>query len=200
MPDELSVLLKKQNGIIFTVFNNIIRYSYTDYYLPNGTGKTVRVAVFARGDKAEQAKKAGADIVGAEDLMERIQGGTIDFDRCIATPDMMPIVGRLGKILGPRNLMPNPKIGTVTPDVAEAVTAAKGGQVTFKVEKAGVVHAGVGKVSFPPDKLEENIRAFVDAVQRAKPSGAKGTYMKKVSLSSTMGPGVSVDIASATGN
>jgi large subunit ribosomal protein L1 len=168
--------------------------------LPNGTGKTVRVAVFARGDKAEQAKKAGADIVGAEDLMERIQQGHIDFDRCIATPDMMPIVGRLGKILGPRNLMPNPKIGTVTPDVAEAVTAAKGGQVTFKVEKAGVVHAGVGKVSFPPDKLEENIRAFVDAVQRAKPSGAKGTYMKKVSLSSTMGPGVSVDIASATGN
>ena len=168
--------------------------------LPNGTGKTVRVAVFARGDKADQARKAGADIVGAEDLMERIQQGNIDFDRCIATPDMMPIVGRLGKILGPRNLMPNPKIGTVTPDVAEAVTAAKGGQVTFKVEKAGVVHAGVGKVSFPPDKLEENIRAFVDAVQRAKPSGAKGTYMKKVSLSSTMGPGVSVDIASATGN
>jgi large subunit ribosomal protein L1 len=168
--------------------------------LPNGTGKTVRVAVFARGDKAEQARKAGADIVGAEDLMERIQQGNIDFDRCIATPDMMPIVGRLGKILGPRNLMPNPKIGTVTPDVAEAVTAAKGGQVTFKVEKAGVVHAGVGKVSFSPDKLEENIRAFVGAVQRAKPSGAKGTYMKKVSLSSTMGPGVSVDIASATGN
>jgi large subunit ribosomal protein L1 len=168
--------------------------------LPNGTGKTVRVAVFARGDKADQARKAGADVVGAEDLMERIQQGNIDFDRCIATPDMMPIVGRLGKILGPRNLMPNPKIGTVTPDVAEAVTAAKGGQVTFKVEKAGVVHAGVGKVSFPPDKLEENIRAFVDAVQRAKPSGAKGTYMKKVSLSSTMGPGVSVDIASATGN
>jgi large subunit ribosomal protein L1 len=168
--------------------------------LPNGTGKTVRVAVFARGDKADQARKAGADIVGAEDLMERIQGGTIDFDRCIATPDMMPIVGRLGKILGPRNLMPNPKIGTVTPDVAEAVTAAKGGQVTFKVEKAGVIHAGVGKVSFDAAKLEENIRAFVDAVQRAKPPGAKGTYMKKVSLSSTMGPGVSVDIASATGN
>ena len=168
--------------------------------LPNGTGKTVRVAVFARGDKADLARKAGADIVGAEDLMERIQGGTIDFDRCIATPDMMPIVGRLGKILGPRNLMPNPKIGTVTPDVAEAVTAAKGGQVTFKVEKAGVVHAGVGKVSFDAAKLEENIRAFVDAVQRAKPPGAKGTYMKKVSLSSTMGPGVSVDIASATGN
>jgi large subunit ribosomal protein L1 len=168
--------------------------------LPNGTGKTVRVAVFARGEKADQAKAAGADIVGAEDLMERIQQGNIDFDRCIATPDMMPIVGRLGKILGPRNLMPNPKIGTVTPDVADAVKAAKGGQVTFKVEKAGVVHAGVGKVSFAPEKLEENIRAFVEAVQRAKPSGAKGTYMKKVSLSSTMGPGVSVDIASATGN
>ena len=168
--------------------------------LPNGTGKTVRVAVFARGEKADQARAAGADIVGAEDLMERIQQGNIDFDRCIATPDMMPIVGRLGKILGPRNLMPNPKIGTVTPDVAEAVKAAKGGQVTFKVEKAGVVHAGVGKVSFAPEKLEENIRAFVEAVQRAKPSGAKGTYMKKVSLSSTMGPGVSVDIASATGN
>jgi large subunit ribosomal protein L1 len=168
--------------------------------LPNGTGKTVRVAVFARGDKADQAKAAGADIVGAEDLMERIQQGNIDFDRCIATPDMMPIVGRLGKILGPRNLMPNPKIGTVTPDVAEAVKAAKGGQVTFKVEKAGVIHAGVGKVSFDAAKLEENIRAFVDAVQRAKPTGAKGTYMKKVSLSSTMGPGVSVDIASATGN
>ena len=168
--------------------------------LPNGTGKTVRVAVFARGEKADQARAAGADIVGAEDLMERIQQGNIDFDRCIATPDMMPIVGRLGKILGPRNLMPNPKIGTVTPDVADAVKAAKGGQVTFKVEKAGVVHAGVGKVSFAPEKLEENIRAFVEAVQRAKPSGAKGTYMKKVSLSSTMGPGVSVDIASATGN
>jgi large subunit ribosomal protein L1 len=168
--------------------------------LPNGTGKTVRVAVFARGEKADQAKAAGADIVGAEDLMERIQQGNIDFDRCIATPDMMPIVGRLGKILGPRNLMPNPKIGTVTPDVAEAVTAAKGGQVTFKVEKAGVVHAGVGKVSFDAAKLEENIRAFIDAVNRAKPPGAKGTYMKKVSLSSTMGPGVSVDIASATGN
>jgi large subunit ribosomal protein L1 len=168
--------------------------------LPNGTGKTVRVAVFARGEKADQARAAGADIVGAEDLMQTIQGGTIDFDRCIATPDMMPIVGRLGKILGPRNLMPNPKIGTVTPDVAEAVRAAKGGQVQFKVEKAGVVHAGVGKASFDADKLAENIRAFVDAVQRAKPTGAKGAYLKKVSIASTMGPGVSVDLASATGN
>jgi large subunit ribosomal protein L1 len=168
--------------------------------LPNGTGKTVRVAVFARGDKADQARAAGAEIVGAEDLMQDIQGGKIDFDRCIATPDMMPIVGRLGKILGPRNLMPNPKIGTVTPDVAEAVRAAKGGQVQFKVEKAGVVHAGVGKASFDADKLAENIKAFVDAVQRAKPSGAKGSYMKKVSIASTMGPGVSVDLASATGN
>jgi len=168
--------------------------------LPNGTGKTVRVAVFARGDKAEQALKAGADIVGAEDLMEAIQGGKIDFDRCIATPDMMPIVGRLGKILGPRNLMPNPKIGTVTPDVAEAVKAAKGGQVQFKVEKAGVVHAGIGKASFDAKKLEENLLAFVDAVSKARPAGAKGTYMKKVCVSSTMGPGVSVDISSATGN
>ena len=168
--------------------------------LPNGTGKTVRVGVFARGPKAEEARAAGADIVGAEDLMQEIQGGKIDFDRCIATPDMMPIVGRLGKILGPRNLMPNPKIGTVTPDVAEAVRAAKGGQVQFKVEKAGIVHAGVGKASFDADKLAENVRAFVDAVQRAKPTGAKGTYMKKVSIASTMGPGVSVDLASATGN
>ncbi len=168
--------------------------------LPNGTGKTVRVAVFARGDKADQAREAGADIVGAEDLMETIQSGKIEFDRCIATPDMMPIVGRLGKILGPRNLMPNPKVGTVTPDVAEAVAAAKGGQVQFKVEKAGVIHAGVGKASFDAEKLEENIRALVDAVNRAKPTGAKGTYMKKVSISSTMGPGVSVDLASATAN
>jgi large subunit ribosomal protein L1 len=168
--------------------------------LPNGTGKTVRVAVFARGPKADEAKAAGADIVGAEDLMETIQGGTIEFDRCIATPDMMPIVGRLGKILGPRNLMPNPKVGTVTMDVAAAVAAAKGGEVQFRAEKAGVVHAGVGKASFDAAKLVENVRAFVDAVNRAKPSGAKGTYMKKVSLSSTMGPGVSVDVASATGN
>jgi len=168
--------------------------------LPNGTGKTVRVAVFARGPKADEAKAAGADIVGAEDLMETVQGGTIEFDRCIATPDMMPIVGRLGKVLGPRNLMPNPKIGTVTMDVKEAVEAAKGGQVQFKAEKAGVVHAGIGKVSFDTDKLVENVRAFVDAVSKAKPAGAKGTYMEKVSLSSTMGPGVSVDVSSATGN
>ena len=166
--------------------------------LPNGTGKSVRVAVFARGPKAEEATAAGADVVGAEDLMEAVQGGKIDFDRCIATPDMMPIVGRLGKILGPRNLMPNPKIGTVTMDVKEAVEAAKGGQVQFKAEKAGVVHAGVGKASFDEAKLAENIRAFVAAVAKAKPSGAKGTYMKKISLSSTMGPGVNVDVAEAT--
>jgi large subunit ribosomal protein L1 len=168
--------------------------------LPNGTGKTLRVAVFARGAKADEAKAAGADIVGAEDLMETVQGGTIDFDRCIATPDMMPVVGRLGKVLGPRNLMPNPKVGTVTMDVGEAVKAAKGGQVQFKVEKAGVIHAGVGKASFDDAKLVENIRAFVDAVQKAKPTGAKGTYMKKISISSTMGPGVSVNVMDATGN
>ena len=168
--------------------------------LPNGTGKDVRVAVFARGDKAEEAKAAGADIVGAEDLMEQVQGGKIDFDRCIATPDMMPIVGRLGKVLGPRNLMPNPKVGTVTMDVADAVAKAKGGEVQFKVEKAGVVHAGIGKASFAEDKLVENVRAFVDAVQKAKPSGAKGTYMKKIALTSTMGPGVTVNVDSATGN
>jgi large subunit ribosomal protein L1 len=166
--------------------------------LPNGTGKVVRVAVFARGAKADEAKAAGADIVGAEDLMESIQKGVIDFDRCIATPDMMPLVGRLGKILGPRNLMPNPKVGTVTMDVKTAVTAAKGGEVQFKVEKAGVIHAGIGKVSFSEDKLAQNIRAFVEAVTRAKPTGAKGSYLKKVSLASTMGPGVSVDLASAT--
>jgi large subunit ribosomal protein L1 len=168
--------------------------------LPNGTGKTVRVAVFARGAKADEAKAAGADIVGAEDLMETIQQGKIEFDRCIATPDMMPLVGRLGKILGPRNLMPNPKVGTVTMDVKSAVEAAKGGEVQFKVEKAGVIHAGVGKVSFADDQLAENIRAFVEAVSRARPSGAKGSYLKKVSLSSTMGPGVSLDLTSATGN
>jgi len=166
--------------------------------LPNGTGKTVRVAVFARAAKADEAKAAGADIVGAEDLMETIQQGKIEFDRCIATPDMMPLVGRLGKILGPRNLMPNPKVGTVTMDVKAAVEAAKGGEVQFKVEKAGVIHAGVGKVSFEEGKLAENVRAFVEAVSKAKPSGAKGAYLKKVSLSSTMGPGVSVDLASAS--
>ncbi len=168
--------------------------------LPNGTGKTVRVAVFARGPKADEAKEAGADLVGAEDLMETIQGGTIEFDRCIATPDMMPIVGRLGKVLGPRNLMPNPKVGTVTMDVAEAVKNAKGGEVQFKAEKAGVVHAGVGKASFDEVKLAENVRAFVGAVAKAKPSGAKGAYMTKIALSSTMGPGVSVAVDSATGN
>ncbi|MEL6267797.1 MAG: 50S ribosomal protein L1, partial [Pseudomonadota bacterium] len=164
--------------------------------LPNGTGKSVRVAVFARGPKAEEAEAAGADVVGAEDLMQTVQGGTIDFDRCIATPDMMPIVGRLGKILGPRGLMPNPKVGTVTMDVAKAVQDAKGGQVTFRVEKAGIIHAGVGKASFEPEKLAENIRALIDAVNRAKPTGAKGTYVKKVSVSSTMGPGVSVALDS----
>ncbi|RKT35349.1 LSU ribosomal protein L1P [Roseovarius halotolerans] len=165
--------------------------------LPNGTGKDVRVAVFARGAKAEEAEAAGADIVGAEDLMETVQSGKIDFDRCIATPDMMPIVGRLGKVLGPRNLMPNPKVGTVTMDVAEAVKNAKGGEVQFKAEKAGVVHAGVGKASFDEGKLVENVRAFVAAVSKAKPAGAKGTYMKKISLTSTMGPGVSVDVNNA---
>jgi large subunit ribosomal protein L1 len=166
--------------------------------LPNGTGKTTRVAVFARGAKADEAKEAGADIVGAEDLMETIQGGKIEFDRCIATPDMMPIVGRLGKVLGPRNLMPNPKVGTVTMDVKEAVEAAKGGQVQFKAEKAGVVHAGIGKASFSEEQLAENLKAFVGAVQKAKPTGAKGTYMKAINLSSTMGPGVTVDVANAT--
>jgi large subunit ribosomal protein L1 len=165
--------------------------------LPHGTGKTLRVAVFAKADKADEARAAGADIVGAEDLMEAIQGGKIDFDRAIATPDMMPIVGRLGKILGPRNLMPNPKVGTVTMDVAQAVKNAKGGEVQFKVEKAGIIHGGVGKASFDAEKLAENVKAFVQAVSRAKPAGAKGTYVQKISLSSTMGPGVSVDVSSA---
>jgi len=164
--------------------------------LPNGTGKTVRVAVFARGPKAEEAQAAGADIVGAEDLMQTIQGGAIEFERCIATPDMMAVVGRLGKILGPRGLMPNPKVGTVTMDVAQAVKDAKGGQVQFRVEKAGVLHAGVGKVSFDDAALAENVRALVDAVNKAKPTGAKGTYLKKISISSTMGPGLTVDVAS----
>ncbi len=165
--------------------------------LPNGTGKDVRVAVFARGPKAEEAQAAGADIVGAEDLMEIVQGGTIDFDRCIATPDMMPVVGRLGKVLGPRNLMPNPKVGTVTMDVAEAVKKAKGGEVQFKVEKAGVVHAGLGKASFDEGKLVENVRAFMDAVLKARPAGAKGAYVKKIALSSTMGPGVTISVDNA---
>jgi len=167
--------------------------------LPNGTGKNIRVAVFARGSKAEEAQAAGADIVGAEDLMEIVQGGTINFDRCIATPDMMPIVGRLGKVLGPRNLMPNPKIGTVTMDVKAAIEAAKGGQVQFKVEKAGVIHAGIGKASFDEAKLVENIRSFVNAVAKAKPTGSKGAYMKKIVVSSTMGPGVTLNVDSATG-
>jgi len=161
--------------------------------LPNGSGRTVRVAVFARGAKADEAKAAGADIVGAEDLLETIQGGTIDFDRCIATPDLMPLVGRLGKILGPRGLMPNPKVGTVTMDVKGAVGAAKGGAVEFRVEKAGIIHGGIGKASFANDKLAENIRAFVDAVVKAKPTGAKGTYVQRIAVSSTMGPGIKVE-------
>ncbi|HWA80957.1 MAG TPA: 50S ribosomal protein L1 [Acetobacteraceae bacterium] len=164
--------------------------------LPHGTGRTVRVAVFARGPKAEEASAAGADIVGAEDLAEKIQAGEINFDRCIATPDLMALVGRLGKILGPRGLMPNPRLGTVTMDVREAVAAAKGGQVEFRAEKAGIVHAGVGKASFPEERLAENIRAFVEAIQRAKPAGAKGTYLRKAALSSTMGPGVHLDLPS----
>ncbi|TFF20600.1 50S ribosomal protein L1 [Jiella endophytica] len=161
--------------------------------LPNGTGRTVRVAVFARGDKADEAKAAGADIVGAEDLVAEIQAGNINFDRAIATPDMMGLVGRLGKVLGPRGLMPNPRVGTVTPDVTAAVKASKGGAVEFRVEKAGIVHAGVGKVSFDAKAIAENVRAFADAVNKAKPSGAKGNYVKRVAISSTMGPGVKID-------
>jgi large subunit ribosomal protein L1 len=163
--------------------------------LPNGTGKTVRVAVFAKDAKAEEARKAGADIVGAEDLVNEVMAGKLDFDRVIATPDMMPLVGRLGKVLGPRNLMPNPKVGTVTPDVAGAIKAAKGGAVEFRVEKAGIIHAGVGKASFTEEALLQNIKAFTDAVTKAKPTGAKGTYVKRVAVSSTMGPGVHVDPA-----
>ncbi len=167
--------------------------------LPNGSGRTMRVAVFARGAKADEAKAAGADVVGAEDLVERVTGGNIDFDRCIATPDMMPLVGRLGKVLGPRGLMPNPKVGTVTMDVTSAVKGAKGGSVEFRVEKAGIVHAGIGKASFPAEKLVENIRAFADAVQKAKPTGAKGNYVQRVAISSSMGPGVKVDTSSVLG-
>ena len=167
--------------------------------LPNGTGKSMRVAVFARDAKAQEAKDAGADLVGAEDLMETVQAGTIDFDRCIATPDMMPIVGRLGKVLGPRNLMPNPKVGTVTVDVTEAVKAAKGGEVQFRAEKGGVVHAGIGKASFDEKQLVENVNAFIDAVAKAKPTGTKGSYMKGITLSSTMGPGVTVSIDKSAG-
>jgi len=168
--------------------------------LPNGTGRTQRVAVFARGAKADEAKAAGADVVGAEDLVETVQKGEINFDRCIATPDLMPLVGRLGKVLGPRGMMPNPKVGTVTMDVASAVRGAKGGSVEFRVEKAGIVHAGVGKASFPAEKLVENIKAFADAVQKAKPPGAKGHYINRVAISSTMGPGVKIDAASLTGS
>jgi large subunit ribosomal protein L1 len=164
--------------------------------LPNGTGRTVRVAVFARGAKADEARAAGADVVGAEDLVERVNSGNIDFDRCIATPDLMPLVGRLGKVLGPRGMMPNPKVGTVTMDVTGAVKASKGGAVEFRVEKAGIVHAGVGKASFPADKLVENIRAFADAVQKAKPQGAKGQFINRIAISSTMGPGVKIEPAS----
>src|SRR6185312_12218872 len=167
--------------------------------LPNGTGRSLRVGVFARGAKADEAKAAGADVVGAEDLVEIVQGGNIDFDRCIATPDMMPLVGRLGKVLGPRGMMPNPKVGTVSMDVAGAVKAAKGGAVEFRVEKACIVQAGVGKASFPEDKLVENIKAFADAVQKAKPPGAKGHYINRVAVSSTMGPGVKVDIPTLFG-
>ena len=164
--------------------------------LPAGTGKAVRVAVFAKDAKADEAKAAGADIVGAEDLMEQVQAGSIDFERVIATPDMMPIVGRLGKVLGPRGLMPNPKLGTVTADVAAAVEAAKGGQVQFRAEKAGIVHAGIGKASFSEADILANVKAFIDAIQKAKPSGAKGTYVKKIAISSTMGPGVKIEPAS----
>jgi large subunit ribosomal protein L1 len=168
--------------------------------LPNGSGRTVRVGVFARGAKADEARAAGADVVGAEDLLETIQGGTIDFDRCIATPDLMPLVGRLGKVLGPRGLMPNPRVGTVTMDVAGAVKAAKGGAVEFRVEKAGIVHGGVGKASFDEGKLVENIRAFADAVAKAKPTGAKGTYIQRIAISSSMGPGVKVDPSTVMGS
>jgi large subunit ribosomal protein L1 len=164
--------------------------------LPNGTGRTLRVAVFARGAKADEARAAGADVVGAEDLVERVNSGNIDFDRCIATPDLMPLVGRLGKVLGPRGMMPNPKVGTVTMDVTGAVKASKGGAVEFRVEKAGIVHAGVGKASFSADKLVENIRAFADAVQKAKPQGAKGQFINRIAISSTMGPGVKIEPAS----
>jgi large subunit ribosomal protein L1 len=167
--------------------------------LPNGSGRTLRVGVFARGAKADEAKAAGADVIGAEDLVEIVQGGKIDFDRCIATPDMMPLVGRLGKVLGPRGMMPNPKVGTVTMDIAGAVAAAKGGSVEFRVEKAGIVHAGIGKASFTADMLTENIKAFVDSVAKAKPTGSKGTYLERIAISSSMGPGVKVDLSSVTG-
>ncbi|XWN33939.1 MAG: 50S ribosomal protein L1 [Devosia sp.] len=204
--DEAVKLIKERSKVKFdetveVAFNLGVDPRHADQMvrgvcvLPNGTGKDLKVAVFARGDKAEEAKAAGADIVGAEELVAEVQAGKIDFERCIATPDMMPLVGRLGKVLGPRGLMPNPKVGTVTPDVAKAVSDAKGGAVEFRVEKGGIVHGGVGKVSFEDDKLIENVRAFWDAVNRAKPSGAKGTYMKKAAMSSTMGPGIKIDLA-----
>src|SRR5256886_1129182 len=167
--------------------------------LPNGSGRSVRVAVFARGAKADEAKAAGADVVGAEDLVEKVQGGNIDFDRCVATPDLMPLVGRLGKVLGPRGLMPNPKVGTVTMDVTAAVKGAKGGSVEFRVEKAGIIHAGVGKASFPEDKLVENIKAFADAVAKSRPAGAKGTFVQRIAISSTMGPGVKIEPSTVLG-
>ena len=166
--------------------------------LPNGTGKDVRVAVFAKGDKADEASSAGADLVGAEDLAEKVQSGEVEFDRCIATPDMMAVVGKLGKILGPKGLMPNPKLGTVTPNVSEAVKSSKGGEIEFRVEKAGIIHAGVGKTSFTQEALVENVNAFVGAIIKAKPTGAKGAYLKRASLSSTMGPGVKMDVSSLT--
>lgn len=164
--------------------------------LPNGTGRTVRVAVFAKGDKAKEAQAAGADLVGAEELAEKVQGGEINFDRCIATPEMMAVVGKLGKVLGPRGLMPNPKVGTVTEEISKAVKAAKAGQLEFRAEKNGIIHAGIGKASFPEEALEQNVKAFFDAIMRAKPSGAKGNYIKKVTLTSTMGPGIRLDVAS----
>ncbi|MEM9222582.1 MAG: 50S ribosomal protein L1 [Pseudomonadota bacterium] len=204
--DEAVKMLKERSKVKFdetveVAFNLGVDPRHADQMvrgvcvLPNGTGKSVKVAVFARGDKAEEAKAAGADIVGAEELVQEVQSGKIDFERCIASPDMMPLVGRLGKVLGPRGLMPNPKVGTVTPDVAKAVKDAKGGAVEFRVEKSGIVHGPVGKVSFGEDALIENVRAFWDAVNRAKPTGAKGTYMKKAAMSSTMGPGIKVDLA-----
>ena len=209
LPDAVKLIKEKSNGkfdeTVELAVNLGVDPRHADQMvrgvvsLPNGTGKQVRIAVFAKGDKAQQAEEAGADIVGAEDLAERVTQGDIAFDRCIATPDMMAVVGRLGRILGPRGLMPNPKLGTVTNDVAEAIRAAKGGQIAFRVEKAGIVHAGVGKVSFTEDALAENVRAFVDALNRAKPSGAKGTYLKRVSLSSSMGPGLKVSVPSVVG-